>query len=34
MESVAQALANLEKTTDSPLFVTLGRIFQEAGHEL
>ena len=28
------ALANLERTTDSPLFVTLGRIFKEAGHEL
>ena len=29
-----EALANLERTTDSPLFVTLGRIFKEAGHEL
>ena len=29
-----EALANLERTTDSPLFVTLGRIFQDAGHEL
>lgn len=34
MESVEQALANLEKTTDSPLFVMLGRIFKDAGHEL
>ena len=34
MKSVEQALANLEKTTDSPLFATLGRIFQDAGHEL
>ena len=34
MKSVDEALANLEKTTDSRLFVTLGRIFQEAGHEL
>lgn len=29
-----EALANLERTTYSPLFVTLGRIFKEAGHEL
>ena len=29
-----EALANLERTTDSPLFATLGRIFQQAGHEL
>ena len=34
MLDVKEALANLERTTDSPLFVTLGRIFQEAGHEL
>ena len=34
MLDVNEALANLERTTDSPLFVTLGRIFQEAGHEL
>jgi poly(A) polymerase len=27
-------LANLERTTDSPLFVTLGRIFTDAGHEI
>ena len=31
---MAEALANLERTTDSPLFVTLGRIFTDAGHEL
>ena len=31
---MAEALANLERTTDSPLFVTLGRIFTEAGHEI
>ena len=34
MRTVAEAIANLERTTDSPLFVTLGRIFAEAGHEL
>ncbi|MFM1984647.1 MAG: hypothetical protein RL723_1082 [Actinomycetota bacterium] len=34
MLDVKEALANLERTTDSPLFVTLGRIFNEAGHEL
>ncbi|MEY4424214.1 MAG: hypothetical protein RLZZ258_1317, partial [Actinomycetota bacterium] len=34
MRTVAEALANLERTTDSPLFVTLGRIFTEAGHEI
>jgi poly(A) polymerase len=34
MLDVKVALANLERTTDSPLFVTLGRIFREAGHEL
>ncbi len=31
---MAEALANLERTTDSPLFVTLGRIFTDAGHEI
>jgi poly(A) polymerase len=34
MRTVAEALANLERTTDSPLFVTLGRIFTDAGHEI
>lgn len=34
MQSVAQALANLEKSTDSPLFDTLGKLFAAAGHEL
>lgn len=34
MQSVAQALANLEKSTDSPLFDTLGALFASAGHEL
>ena len=34
MLDVKEALANLERTTDSALFVTLGRIFQQAGHEL
>ena len=34
MLDAKEALANLERTTDSALFVTLGRIFQEAGHEL
>lgn len=31
---MAEALANLERTTDSPLFVTLGRVFTDAGHEI
>ena len=34
MQSVAEALANLEKTVDSPLFVVLGERFTAAGHEL
>ncbi|MEY4262347.1 MAG: hypothetical protein RLY88_55 [Actinomycetota bacterium] len=34
MQNVAEALANLERTTNSALFVTLGRIFVEAGHEI
>ena len=34
MQSVAEALANLEKTVDSPLFVALGERFTAAGHEL
>jgi len=34
MQSVEQALANLEKSTDSRLFVMLGELFQAAGHEL
>jgi poly(A) polymerase len=34
MLDAKEALANLERTTDSALIVTLGRIFQEAGHEL
>lgn len=34
MQSVEQALANLGKITDSPLFVTLGKLFQDAGHEI
>ena len=34
MQSVAEALANLEKTVDSPLFVALGERFTSAGHEL
>ena len=29
MQTTAEALANLERITDSPLFVTLGRIFTE-----
>lgn len=29
-----EALANLERTTDSALFATLGSIFEKAGHEL
>ena len=31
---MAQALANLEKITDSPLFALLGKRFRDAGHEL
>ena len=34
MQTVAQALANLEKTIDSPLFGKLGELFKDAGHEL
>jgi poly(A) polymerase len=34
MQTVAEALANLERTCDSPLFVELGRRFTEAGFEL
>lgn len=34
MQTVAEALANLEKSTDSPLFAKLGELFQAAGHEL
>lgn len=34
MQTVAQALANLEKLTDSPLFAQLGQRFKDAGHEL
>ena len=34
MQTVAEALANLERTTDSPLFRELGRRFTEAGFEL
>lgn len=34
MQSVAEALANLEKSTDSPLFAKLGDLFKSAGHEL
>ena len=34
MQTVAQALANLERLTDSPVFVRLGSVFAAAGHEL
>lgn len=34
MQTVTQALANLERLTDSALFVRLGKIFAAAGHEL
>lgn len=34
MQTVAQALANLESTTDLPLFIKLGKAFEAAGHEL
>ncbi|MFM2321090.1 MAG: hypothetical protein RL612_237 [Actinomycetota bacterium] len=34
MQTVAEALANLEKSTDSPLFTKLGKLFADAGHEL
>lgn len=31
---MAEAMANLEKSTDSPLFAKLGDLFKAAGHEL
>ncbi|MFM6963241.1 MAG: CCA tRNA nucleotidyltransferase [Micrococcales bacterium] len=34
MQTVAEALANLNKLTDSPLFAQLGQRFKDAGHEL
>ena len=34
MQSVAEAIANLEKTFESPLFAELGERFRAAGHEL
>ena len=34
MQSVAEALANLEANLDSPVFATLGERFAVAGHEL
>ena len=34
MQTVAEALANLERTTDSPLFRELGKRFTDAGFEL
>ncbi|MFM6971556.1 MAG: CCA tRNA nucleotidyltransferase [Rhodoluna sp.] len=34
MQTVAEALANLQKSTDSPLFTRLGELFAAAGHEL
>ncbi len=34
MQSVAEALANLEANLDSPLFAKLGERFADAGHEL
>ena len=34
MQNVTEALANLDRTTDSALFVTLGKIFVDAGHEI
>ena len=34
MQTVAQALANLERITDEPLFVELGKRFTDAGYEL
>ncbi len=34
MQTVAEALANLERTCDSPLFVELGKRFTDAGFEL
>ena len=34
MHTVAQALANLQRTTDSPLFAKLGGLFTAAGFEL
>lgn len=34
MQSVSEALKNLEATTDNALFVKLGKRFSDAGHEL
>jgi poly(A) polymerase len=34
MQSMAEAIANLEKTFESPLFAELGERFKAAGHEL
>ena len=34
MQSVTDALKNLEVTTDNELFVELGKRFKDAGHEL
>ena len=34
MQSMAEAIANLEKTFESPLFAELGERFRAAGHEL
>lgn len=34
MQTVAEALANLERLTDSAVFVKLGDLFSKAGHEI
>ncbi len=34
MQSVSEALKNLEATTDNALFVELGKRFSDVGHEL
>lgn len=34
MQTVAEAIANLERSTENLLFDLLGKIFQDAGHEL
>lgn len=34
MQTVAEAIANLERSTENRLFDLLGKIFQDAGHEI
>ena len=34
MRTVAEALANLQRSSETPLFIKLGKLFSEAGYEL